>query len=1098
MHANRLGEYVPKATCCTLLMIAVIELHTDFLEVNFVSQVRALPNPFAASSSHHLHPILLHLSPTSIANVLVTNLMPRPPVTQAFVKLSPAAEIHVAPKLRPAPTTRDSKRNMRSAVSVGQRSTTSKSTAPVVKHIEHQTQKVMFMRPIDRSLCLDAIEPGSSSAPAHGICIWIDADTLASSQLHARTHVIVSLVHPAALYDQSDPNDVTPLEYRPANRIVAKLIPWQQAIDNRHAALSFGLCAALNCHGVVGGILRIETAPAQLTKTVPIIRNVHRSLHKDSVVDTLRIYPFTLSPEVNAGTMVLRNAHNAAARRVDDATKLQNLFGSLRGGHGILDGPLTDHMILPAEHAADALQSWPGGVLRFAPDPALNDGHKSAMSWLIGSERKLNIEVEDAVPRPTELHHRTPDRPMSESFPTIVDCEPTLSKLQWHLTNHASVLLTGGVGAGKTAVAQVIEHTLRAQYACRCLHFSCKTSITEQMSLAAIRQVFLRLFKLAFWCSRLGGMSMVILDDIDSLCAVETELQVGNDNSRARQASELLSMIARKYCTKKRRVVLLATAQSKASVNNALISGHVISEIITLKAPSKDGRRKLLEHLIASGTVAEKDGPTHERSDWMQVADGSPELTQNETGKYRPNDLDLLDVAGETEGYMPADLKLLVSRARSESMICQASEVEDAAGAIHVTKADFLAALKGFTPASLRNVSLQSSTTTFSSVGGLHETRKTLLETLQYPTLYAPIFAKCPLRLRSGLLLYGYPGCGKTMLASAVAGECGLNFISVKGPEILNKYIGASEKSVRDLFDRAESARPCVLFFDEFDSIAPKRGHDSTGVTDRVVNQLLTQMDGAEGLDGVYVLAATSRPDLIDPALLRPGRLDKSLLCDMPNESDRLEILMATSVKLSLDTEVTRGHGSETLAAIAKRTVGYSGADMQAIMYNAHLQAVHDCLDTQSGTKDQTDDQSKALDGPRRQRFCVFPLEDDKERGMTAKGTMTQATERASIAAKLKKMDTERRRERQSRRIVSDGLAANGTVQATINGHKPATIPVITWKHLEKSLAETRPSISRKELGRLRAVYREFLTGRSGDMPNGEAGNEIGGRTSLM
>ncbi|CCO29321.1 Peroxisome biosynthesis protein PAS1 AltName: Full=Peroxin-1 [Rhizoctonia solani AG-1 IB] len=128
--------------------------------------------------------------------------------------------------------------------------------------------------------------------------------------------------------------------------------------------------------------------------------------------------------------------------------------------------------------------------------------------------------------------------------------------------------------------------------------------------------------------------------------------------------------------------------------------------------------------------------------------------------------------------------------------------------------------------------------------------RRVLRETLEWPTKYGAIFAKCPLRLRSGLLLYGYPGCGKTLLASAVAKECGLNFISVKGPELLNKYIGQSEQSVRDIFDRASAAKPCVLFLDEFDSIAPKRGHDSTGVTDRVVNQMLTQMDGAEGLDG--------------------------------------------------------------------------------------------------------------------------------------------------------------------------------------------------------------------------------------------------------
>lgn len=185
--------------------------------------------------------------------------------------------------------------------------------------------------------------------------------------------------------------------------------------------------------------------------------------------------------------------------------------------------------------------------------------------------------------------------------------------------------------------------------------------------------------------------------------------------------------------------------------------------------------------------------------------------------------------------------------------------------------------------------------------------------------------------------MYGFPGCGKTLLASAVAKECGLNFISVKGPEILNKYIGASEKSVRDLFERAQAARPCVLFFDEFDSIAPKRGHDSTGVTDRVVNQMLTQMDGAEGLEGVYVLAATSRPDLIDPALLRPGRLDKSLLCDMPNAQDRLEIMQACARKIAMSADVD-------LQDYVDETEGYSGADLQAVVYNAHLECIHSSI----------------------------------------------------------------------------------------------------------------------------------------------------------
>ena len=218
-------------------------------------------------------------------------------------------------------------------------------------------------------------------------------------------------------------------------------------------------------------------------------------------------------------------------------------------------------------------------------------------------------------------------------------------------------------------------------------------------------------------------------------------------------------------------------------------------------------------------------------------------------------------------------------------------------------------------------------------------------------------------------MLYGYPGCGKTLLASAVAKECGLNFISVKGPEILNKYIGASEKSVRDLFERASAAKPCVLFFDEFESIAPKRsviprphlvtrptltssGHDSTGVTDRVVNQLLTEMDGAQGLDGVYVLAATSRPDLIDPALLRPGRLDKALLCDMPDEEDRLDVSVSAALRATtLTQQILRAVAKKLpfepdidFEEVARATAGFSGADLQAVIYNAHLEVVHDQL----------------------------------------------------------------------------------------------------------------------------------------------------------
>lgn len=172
----------------------------------------------------------------------------------------------------------------------------------------------------------------------------------------------------------------------------------------------------------------------------------------------------------------------------------------------------------------------------------------------------------------------------------------------------------------------------------------------------------------------------------------------------------------------------------------------------------------------------------------------------------------------------------------------------------------------------------------WSLVGGMSRVKEKLVETLVWPVRYKQLFKKLSMKQSAGVVLYGPSGCGKTLIASALANESKFNFLSVKGPELLSKYIGASEQNVRELFNKAEKAKPCIIFFDEFDSLAPKRGHDSTGVTDRVVNQLLTQLDGIEQLNGVYLLAATSRPDLIDQALLRPGRMDTFLYVDYPDQ----------------------------------------------------------------------------------------------------------------------------------------------------------------------------------------------------------------------
>jgi peroxin-1 len=376
-----------------------------------------------------------------------------------------------------------------------------------------------------------------------------------------------------------------------------------------------------------------------------------------------------------------------------------------------------------------------------------------------------------------------------------------------------------------------------------------------------------------------------------------------------------------------------------------------------------------------------------------------------------------------------------------------------------------VAAQQGFVPLSLRDVQLQKSDTEWADIGGLNEARKILRETLEWPTKYGPIFAQSPLRLRSGLLLYGYPGCGKTLLASAVAKECGLNFISVKGPELLNKYIGASEKSVRDLFERASAAKPCVLFFDEFDSIAPKRGHDSTGVTDRVVNQMLTQMDGAEGLEGVYVLAATSRPDLIDSALLRPGRLDKSVFCNMPEVQERQEILEALSRKMPLSPDVN-------LQSLARTTEQFSGADLQALMYNAHLEVVHSTI---AHTEQSSTPSASASNEDELVQYVQL--------GSSGGARVLTRAEESALQKRLRQMML-------GTRLVSVD-ETKPTPMASKKHHQ------ITMEHIDRVLKTTRPSVSPEERERLRRIYSSFTDDRSGGMPAPPTEHGIGQRVTL-
>ena len=267
-------------------------------------------------------------------------------------------------------------------------------------------------------------------------------------------------------------------------------------------------------------------------------------------------------------------------------------------------------------------------------------------------------------------------------------------------------------------------------------------------------------------------------------------------------------------------------------------------------------------------------------------------------------------------------------------------------------------------------------------------------------------------------------------------------------------------------------------------------------------------MDGAEGLSGVYVLAATSRPDLIDPALLRPGRLDKSLLCGMPDEEDRLDILQAVCRQLKVESDVIDGQHGKSLTAIAKKTDGFSGADLQAILYNAHLEAIHDIL----GPSDTANHEFGRRGKPgsaggyksKHHDFSYFRLGgDEKQADGPPQTAAAVAAERAQIAAKISAMQAARRKAKQDRHAAQQAQqqrpgSAGGVGQSQVNGEdKRHQEPVISWRHLQRSLEQTRASISAQDRRRLEKVYREFVQGRSGEMSDGQGSSEIGGRSSL-
>ena len=475
------------------------------------------------------------------------------------------------------------------------------------------------------------------------------------------------------------------------------------------------------------------------------------------------------------------------------------------------------------------------------------------------------------------------------------------------------VLLYGPPGTGKTLLAKAVANESQA-------HFI-SISGPEIMSKfygeseARLREIFKE--------AREKSPSIIFVDEIDSIAPKREEV---TGEVERRVVSQMLSLMDGLEARGK--VIVIAATNRPNAIDPALRRPGRFDREIEIKVPDKKGRKDILA--------------IHSRN--MPLSD----------------DVDVEKISSVSHGYVGADLEYLCKEAAMKCLRRLLPELNmeeeklppETFDKLIVNNEDFQKALIEVTPSGMREVFIENPDVKWEEVGGLEDVKRELQEAVEWPMKYPGLYDKLGHKMPRGILLHGPSGTGKTLLAKAVATQSEANFVSVRGPELLSKWVGESERGIREIFRRARQASPCVIFFDEIDSIAPIRGAGGeTAVTERVVSQLLTELDGMENMHGVIVLAATNRPDMIDPALLRPGRFDKIIQIPLPDKAGRKMILEINAKKIpTLDDP--KDPQRVDIDKIAELTDGLSGADTAAIANTAVSLVIHEFLDTHPDVKD--------------------------------------------------------------------------------------------------------------------------------------------------
>ena len=459
------------------------------------------------------------------------------------------------------------------------------------------------------------------------------------------------------------------------------------------------------------------------------------------------------------------------------------------------------------------------------------------------------------------------------------------------------VILWGPPGCGKTLIAKAIANETGAHFIS--INGPEIMSKFYGESEARLREIFKE--------AEENAPSIIFIDELDAIAPKRSEV---TGEVERRVVSQLLALMD--GLKTRGQVIVIGATNRIDAIDPALRRPGRFDREIRIGVPDRNGRKETFQ--------------IHTRR--MPLAD----------------DVDLDELANITHGFTGADIAALCREAAMSALRRFLPKIDlekdviptEVLEQLKVTREDFTNAMKLVQPSALREVVLEIPNVRWEDVGDLERVKQELKEAVEWPLKYPDVFKRLGIRPPRGILLYGPPGTGKTLLAKAVATESEANFISIKGPEGLSKWVGESEKAIREIFRKAREASPCIIFFDELDAIAPRRGmHTDAGVTDRIVNQLLTEMDGIQILKDVVVIGATNRPDILDPGLLRPGRFDRVIYVPPPDVEGRYQILQIHTKNMPLADDVD-------LRKIAELTEGYTGADLEAVCREAALTAARE------------------------------------------------------------------------------------------------------------------------------------------------------------